>query len=149
MPSGTEQYADFLAGVRSTTWLRSNGGDTGASLGAPPSTAPSVDATRNRARIAGVAVGALISLTLTLLGLLMLSGAIAFARQIIVEPSPPPPPPPPPPPRPSRPPLAASQVLLERPACQVEVAGAFVSRVGNKICEDGGEGSESSDCPFG
>ena len=99
--------------------------------------------------IAGVAVGALISLTLTLLGLLMLSGAIAFARQIIVEPSPPPPPPPPPPPRPSRPPLAASQVLLERPACQVEVAGAFVSRVGNKICEDGGEGSESSDCPFG
>ena len=107
MPLSKEQYADFLAGVRSTTWLRGYENDTGGSLAGSggekgDSEAPkeakaatteegpgaAAAARWTPARITGVAVGGLISLTLLLLGMLMVSGVIAFARRAAVVSSP-------------------------------------------------------------
>jgi hypothetical protein len=164
-PLTKEQYGDFLAGVHSTSWLHQlskvqinervssapkEEGAPEAPLTKPVAEAAAAPVKWTPARIAGVVTGVVFSFALLLIGILMVSGVIAFAKAVIVEPSPsPPPPPPPPPPLPRAPPLSSSVALLERPGCHIALAGEFVSRVGNGLCEDGGSGSVSNVCPVG
>ena len=150
MPSHTG-YDHFMDGVRSTNWMIRHPHSMEDDFDLPPEKEGGGRAF-STARIAGLAAGAIISLISFVIGLLLIAGAIAFTATVVVQtqgpPSPPPPSPPASPPNPLAPPNTATLALQ---TCTVHyvVEAIVITAVKNDICQDGGEGSYSSECALG
>jgi hypothetical protein len=149
MPS-RKGYDEFLQGVRSTNWMVRSAHATDERLVFYPKEVNEEPPKWSMPRIVGVAVGATLSLLSFVFGLLLVAGAIVFTATSIVQdlasPSPPPPSPPAPPPQPAAPPNTAT---LAMQTCSIHVAGILIYATNNGVCQDGGDGSYTSECALG
>ena len=149
----TKNYRDFLDGVGRSNWLRSSDlASKAASADEDEVVSDNGDApVWGTARVTGVVVGLVFSITAFVVGVLLVAGVLVFSGVALAEslllsttlqiepiaaaPH-----------GPSAPPGAT---VYATSTCSLEIAGIQIERTNNGLCEDGGTGSISSDCEFG